>query len=494
MQLSNHYAALPERFYERVLPATVRRPKLTLWNAALAEQLQFPPELFEDERKLAAIFGGNDRLTGSEPIAIAYAGHQFGSFVPQLGDGRAHLLGELRDRNGRLFEVQLKGSGRTPFSRGGDGRCALGPAIREFIMSEALYGLGIPTTRSLAVVQTGQPVQREMELPGAVLTRITSSHLRVGTFEYFSVRKDTEALATLLDFAVERHDPELRDLEARDKVTAFIDAVIGRQIDLATHWMRVGFIHGVMNTDNTSISGETLDFGPCAMMGIFDPATVYSSIDHLGRYAYGNQPRIAGWNLARLAETLLPLIDEDQEVAIEAVQPMINGFASRFETSWLAMMRAKLGLIGRSGRSGQSDEDDTLVTALLDRMLEKRLDYTNTFVRLADALAHEPSSRPTDELMDDLGDWLTTWMATIDAQPNARPGALERMEAQNPLVIPRNHHVEAALTAAVESGDLEPTRRFLKVLRSPYEVLGATPDYQDPPADGDRDYRTFCGT
>lgn len=488
MQLCNHYAALPKRFYERTPPVAARDPKLALWNAELAEQLQLPPELTEDEHKLAAIFGGNERLPGSEPIAIAYAGHQFGSFVPQLGDGRAHLLGDLRSREGRRFDVQLKGSGRTSFSRGGDGRCALGPAMREYIMSEGMHGLGVPTTRSLAVVKTGQPVQRETVQPGAVVTRVASSHLRVGTFEYFAVRKDTEALSTLLDFAVECHDPDLRNLEGRDRVLAFIDAVIGRQIKLVTQWMRVGFIHGVMNTDNTSISGETIDFGPCAMLGVFDPATVYSSIDHHGRYSYGNQPGIAAWNLARLAETLLPLIDEDQEAAIAAVQPVITGFASRFEASWRAMMRDKLGM------TGPAEQNDALVTALLDRMLEKRLDYTVTFARLGDALAGKPATDATDELKADLGGWLTDWMATVDAQPDARPGALERMKVHNPLVIPRNHHVEAALAAAVEHDDLEPTHRFLRVLRAPYEPLDATSDYRDPPADGDRGYRTFCGT
>ena len=486
MQLSNLYATLPERFFERVLPAAARNPQLALWNTELATQLQLPSELTEDDRKLAAIFSGNDQLVGSEPIAIAYAGHQFGTFVPQLGDGRAHLLGELRDRDGRLFDVQLKGSGRTSFSRGGDGRCALGPAIREYIMSEAMHALGIPTTRSLAVVRTGQPVHRDMALPGAVVTRVASSHLRVGTFEYFAARKDTAALARLLDFAVERHDPDLRNLEGRDRVVRFIDRVIGRQIDLVTHWMRVGFIHGVMNTDNTSVAGETIDFGPCAMMGVYDPATVYSSIDHRGRYAYGNQPRIAAWNVARLAETLLPLIDEDQEAAVDAVQPMITGFAERFEAAWLVMMRAKIGF------TGQAKDHAERVGTLLECMREKRLDYTITFARLSDAL-REPRA-PPDALVDDLGDWLSDWMTTVDAQPDARPGALQRMHAHNPCVIPRNHHVEAALTAAVENDDLEPTRRFLAVLRAPYDMLETTPDYQEPPADGDRGYRTFCGT
>ena len=484
MQLSNRYAALPEHFFERVPPVAAQNPTLALWNRELAARLQLPSELTEDEHQLAAVFAGNERLVGSEPIAVAYAGHQFGSFVPQLGDGRAHLLGELRDRDGRLFDVQLKGSGRTSFSRGGDGRCALGPALREYIMGEAMHGLGVPTTRSLAVVRTGQSVYREIELPGAVVTRVAASHLRVGTFEYFAVRKDTEALATLLEFAVERHDPDLGDLARGDKAVRFIDRVIERQIELVTHWMRVGFIHGVMNTDNTSISGETIDFGPCAMMGVFDPATVYSSIDRHGRYAYGNQPGIAAWNLARLAETLLPLVDDHQEAAVETVQPMITGFAARFETSWLAMMRAKLGL------TGQAEDHHGLVTALLDRMHEKRLDYTITFVRLSEALAGETA----DELQADLGDWFTDWMAKVDAQPDARAGALEKMKAHNPRVIARNHHVEAALAAAVENDDLEPTRRFLKVLRTPYDTLETTAEYQDPPADGDRGYRTFCGT
>ncbi len=452
MELSNSYAELPDRFFQRIDPVPVAHPRLLLWNAPLAEALGIHETLPEDESAIAAWFAGNARLPGSEPLALAYAGHQFGHFVPQLGDGRAHLLGEVRDRSGRLWDVQLKGSGPTAFSRRGDGRCALGPAIREFIMSEAMHALGVPTTRTLAVVTTGEPVLRERRLPGAIVTRVAASHLRVGTFQYFAARRDQEALEALLDYAIQRHYPDLD--RAPDRASAFVRAVTARQIDLVVDWMRVGLIHGVMNTDNTAISGETIDYGPCAMLGIYDPETVYSSIDARGRYAFGNQPLIAGWNMARLAECLLPPPE---------VESIVAAYPQQLEAAWFAMMGKKLGI------ATVTEDDHDLVTSLLARLQQRRLDYTIAFQRL-----------------DDLGEWSQRWRARADA--------LERMERANPLVIPRNHHVEAALEACVRDGDLEPTRRLLTVVRSPYTRLDATPDYQEPPPDGDAGYQTFCGT
>ncbi len=314
-----------------------------MWNSSLAEQLMIPNELKHDSVALAQAFSGNSIMPGSEPIATVYAGHQFGSFVPQLGDGRAHLLGEVLDQFGQRWDIQLKGSGRTSFSRGGDGRCALGPAVREFIMSEAMKALGIPTTRCLAVVTTGETVFRETTLPGAVVTRVASSHLRIGTFQFFAARGDHQALKTLCNYTIERHYPELQE-EGQNQYVSFINKVIERQIQLVVEWMRVGFIHGVMNTDNTSLSGETIDYGPCAMMGIYDPQTVYSSIDTMGRYAFGNQPDILQWNIARFAECLLPLINADRNKAVDQVGPVIAEFPDRFEKEYMKMMGKKLGL------------------------------------------------------------------------------------------------------------------------------------------------------
>ena len=329
MNFSNSYASLDEIFYERTRPIPVKNPQLFLWNSDLAEQLMIPNDLKRDPVALAQAFSGNSSMPGSDPVATVYAGHQFGSFVYQLGDGRAHLLGEVLDQSGQRWDIQLKGSGRTSFSRGGDGRCALGPAVREFIMSEAMNALGVPTTRCLAVVTTGEPVFRETPLPGAVVTRVASSHLRIGTFQFFAARGDHQALKILCNYTINRHYPELQK-EGQNPYVSLIDKVIEKQIQLVVEWMRVGFIHGVMNTDNTSLSGETIDYGPCAMMGIYDPKTVYSSIDMMGRYAFGNQPDILHWNLARFAECLLPLINADENKAVEQVRPLIATFSRPF--------------------------------------------------------------------------------------------------------------------------------------------------------------------
>ena len=484
MKFANSYIDLGESFYERIRPTPVRDPRLFLWNSSLAEQLRFPEELKNDPVALAQIFSGNRILPGSEPIAMVYAGHQFGGFVPQLGDGRAHLLGEVLDQFGKGWDIQLKGSGRTSFSRGGDGRCPLGPAVREFLMSEAMSALGVPTTRSLAVVTTGEPVFRETPLPGAVVTRVADSHIRVGTFQFFAARGDHQALKTLCNYAVKRHYPELRG-EGQKSYMLFIDKVIERQIRLVVDWMRIGFIHGVMNTDNTTISGETIDYGPCAMLGIYDPRTVYSSIDTMGRYAFGNQPKIIHWNIARFAECLLPLIDADTDKAVDQIGPVISKFADRFETEYMKMMGRKLGLISLE------QEDRKLIASVLNRFREKRMDYTVTFDLLTKASISEAA---VSRMKDELGEYFELWQKRLGEQ-NADPQEIrELMRQQNPSVIPRNHHVEEVIRECVETGEVTAAEKFLQVLRSPYEELPQTHEYQDPPNDGDANYRTFCGT
>ncbi len=486
MQLTNSYAALPERFYQRVRPTPVREPRLLLFNPGLADEIGLDPALAEQPERLAAHLGGNETLPGSEPIATAYAGHQFGGFSPQLGDGRAHLLGELRGRDGVSRELQLKGSGATAFSRGGDGRCAIGPAVREFIMAEAMHALGIRTTRSLAVVTTGESVRRETLLPGAVVTRVARSHMRVGTFQYFAARGDAAALQALANYAIERLYPALRERpEGPERYLGLLEAVIAAQVELVTDWMRVGFVHGVMNTDNTAISGETIDFGPCAMMSAYDPATVFSSIDRGGRYAYGNQPGIIAWNMARLAETFLPLIDEDEKRALERAQACISTVPHLLDDAWQTMMVGKLGL-----PSADADEDRALLAGLLKQMHEGKLDYTITFDRLTESLAEG-----SDELLDGLeAGWVVRWHQRLASHGVSDEAAREAMRARNPVVIPRNHHVEAMLTITAETRDPSYVEGFLDVLRTPYERRPETEKFTDAPADGDKNYVTFCGT
>ena len=485
MELSNTFAELPGAFYERIRPTGVEQPRLLLFNEDLARELGFDDELAQDQQALARCFSGNELLPGSEPLAMAYAGHQFGHFVPSLGDGRAHLLGELVDRQGRRRDLQLKGSGRTSFSRGGDGRCALGPAIREFVMSEAMHALGVPTTRCLAVVTTGEQVYREEPLPGAVVARVAASHLRVGTFEYFAARRNLDALRTLCDFAVARHDPDLAAAPDEERPVALLERVMERQIRLVVEWMRVGFIHGVMNTDNTAISGETIDYGPCAMISAYDPRTVFSSIDMHGRYAFGNQPGIAAWNLARLALCLLPLVDSGRQAAAQRLDELLGSYEARFEAAWLAMMGRKIGLPDMCPGDGQ------LVTSLLERMEQRGLDYTQTFGLLTRAAGSEQAAR---EQEPDLGSWVHAWRTRLADQASSPEQAQALMRQHNPLVIPRNHHVEAVIARCSGTLEAAPAEHLLGVLRSPYEELPTTAQYQDPPADGDRNYKTFCGT
>lgn len=494
----NTYVRLPEHFYQRFDPVPVARPKLIKVNHALAEELGIDGTALESELG-AAIVAGNRVPEGAEPLAMAYAGHQFGHFVPQLGDGRAILLGEVVDRHGRRRDIQLKGAGRTRFARNGDGRAALGPILREYLVSEAMHALGIPGTRALAAVTTGEPVLRETVLPGAILARVATSHIRIGTFQYFAARHDHEAVRRLADYVIERHYPDLKapdaEREGRDddgaRTLALLEAVVERQAALVARWMQVGFIHGVMNTDNMAISGETIDYGPCAFMDAYDPDTVFSSIDHGGRYAFANQPLVAQWNLARFAETLLPLIDAEAEAAIERARPLIVDFMPRFEHYWLAGMRRKLGLM----RS--EDGDRALIEALLARMQASAADFTLTFRRLCDAAADESGDAAVRSLFSPpflYDEWAADWRARLEREP-AEPAARAAMMRQaNPAYIPRNHRVEQALTAAVEGGDFAPFETLLEVLSRPYESRPEFHAYADPPKPEERVLQTFCGT
>jgi serine/tyrosine/threonine adenylyltransferase len=438
---------------------------------------------------LAEIFAGNVIPRGADPIAMAYAAHQFGNFVPQLGDGRAILLGEVVDRNGGQRDIQLKGAGRTPFSRRGDGRAALGPVLREYLVSEAMHALGIPTTRALAAVSTGERVFRDRPLPGAILTRVASSHIRIGTFQYFAARRDVEAVERLADYVIDRHFPEVRPSEK--PILALLQSVVERQASLVARWMHIGFIHGVMNTDNTALSGETIDFGPCAFMDSYDPATSFSAIDELGRYAYGNQPTIAQWNLARFAETLLPLLDPNPERAVELANEAVSAFTSRFQEHWLAGMRDKLGF------SSKGEGDLQLSHDLLRAMHDNTADFTLTFRRLCDAAADEKADANVRVLFVNhatYDTWASRWRSRLDAEqvePDARARA---MRSINPAFIPRNHRLEQALDAAIENGDLSQFAELLKVLSRPYDDQPVFAAYANPPHADERIFRAFCGT
>jgi uncharacterized protein YdiU (UPF0061 family) len=473
----NSYADLPERFYARQAPVPVAAPRLVKFNDALARELGLELNGVD----MAALFAGNAVPPGADAMALAYAGHQFGHFVPQLGDGRAVLLGDVRDAQGVRRDIQLKGAGRTKFSRGGDGRAALGPVLREYLVSEAMHALGIPTTRALAAVTTGEVVMRETPLPGAVVTRVAASHVRVGTFQYFAAQGDDEGVRLLADYVIARHYPEVR--EAAQPYLALLEAVAERQAALIARWMQVGFIHGVMNTDNMAVSGETIDFGPCAFMDAYDPAQVYSAIDHAGRYAYANQPRIAQWNLARLAETLLPLIDADAERAVAVASAVINGFGARFEAHWLEGMRGKLGL-----RTAEA-EDGALVQALLDVMQRHAADFTLVFRGLADGSARALFANP-----DDFDGWAADWQARLAREGADVAARAAAMQAVNPAVIPRNHRVEQALAAALGAQDFAPFEALLSVLMSPYEIAPGSEAYSAPPLADERVLNTFCGT
>ncbi len=477
----NSYARLPERFYARLPPTPVAAPRLLQLNLALATELGLDAAALATEAGVQ-VLAGNLVPPGAEPLAQAYAGHQFGHFNPQLGDGRAILLGEVVTPGGHRRDLQLKGSGPTPWSRGGDGRAAVGPVLREYLVSEAMHALGIPTTRALAAVATGEEVFREIPVPGAVLTRVAASHLRVGTFQYFAARGDTEAVRTLVDHAIARHYPAARD--ARD----LLEQVMVRQAGLVAQWMLVGFIHGVMNTDNCAISGETIDYGPCAFMDAYDPNTVFSSIDHAGRYRYGQQPRIVHWNLARLAEALLPLLAEDTDQAVAIAQQVLAGFGDSFQAAWLGGLGRKLGLA--EPREG----DEALAQDLLAAMAAGGADFTLAFRTLAAAADGDPAPL-RDQFLDRaaLEEWLPRWHARLAAEPMPPAARRAAMLAANPAVIPRNHLVEQALEAAVAGDDLAPFEALLAAVRRPFETP-ADPRYGAPDPDGNPGFQTFCGT
>ncbi|MBY6109454.1 YdiU family protein [Halomonas sp. DP1Y21-3] len=502
---SGRYASLPDRMRAEMAPTPVAAPRLLAFNRPLAEALGFDLDAF-DATRAAEVLGGNAVPDGATPIAAAYAGHQFGSFVPQLGDGRAILLGELAHRDGGLREVQLKGAGRTPFSRGGDGRAPIGPVLREYLVSEAMAALGVPTTRALAAVASGEQVVRQMVEPGAVLTRVASSHVRVGTFQYFAARRDSEALSLLVDFCIERHYPELADLPEAERALALVEAVVERQASLVAQWKGLGFIHGVMNTDNCAISGETIDYGPCAFMDAFHPHRVFSSIDERGRYAWDNQPAIAQWNLARLAETLLPLISDDQERAVALATEAIEAFAECHDAAWTAVLRAKLGL-GADDSQGQpesrstdgqggplADEDLALGEDFLKAMEEGNADFTLSFAHLPLALAGDEAALAEGfERSGRLEAWLPRWRERLAREGVADEVVGARLAAANPQVIPRNHLVEKAIRAAIDDDDLSVFETLLAAVTRPYQ----TPDDTSllaPPGRDERVLRTFCGT
>jgi uncharacterized protein YdiU (UPF0061 family) len=478
-KFDNSYTRLPEAFYTRIAPVRVQSPEMVMLNTELAHVMGLDFSGLGPAEK-AALFGGNKLPDDAEPIAQAYAGHQFGHFT-MLGDGRALLWGEHITPDGKRLDIQFKGSGRTPYSRGGDGRAALGPMLREYIISEAMYHLGIPTTRGLAVVKTGESVLREKPLPGSILTRVAGSHIRVGTFEFAAAKGEPHLLRSLLNYTMERHYPDL--MESDNKAIALLKAVMAKQADLIVHWMRTGFIHGVMNTDNMALSGETIDYGPCAFMDEYDPDTVFSSIDHMGRYAYANQSHIAQWNIARLAEALLPLIDPDMDKAVEMAEGVIKSFADIYQAKWVSMMRAKLGLFG------SLESDGKLIADLLGWMQVNHADFTNTFRDL------NQTQKPAGEIyaQQSFEAWYVRWQAR--RQQNAEPPeeSLRLMRSHNPAVIPRNHKVEEALEAAY-ADDMKPFHALMHVLKTPYDSGAVPTTYQAPPLPHERVYETFCGT
>lgn len=486
-KFDNSYARLPNRFFARQSPTAVSTPRIIRINEMLALELGLDPNALATPDGMA-ILAGNQPAGGGEPIAMAYAGHQFGNFVPQLGDGRAILLGEVIDVHGVRRDIQLKGSGPTPFSRNGDGRAAIGPVLREYIVAEAMAALGIPTTRALAAVATGESVYREAPLPGAILTRVAASHIRVGTFQYFSARGDIEGIRELAGYVIERHYPAAA--QAENRYRAVLEMVIARQADLVARWMMMGFIHGVMNTDNMSIAGETIDYGPCAFMDAYHPDKVFSSIDRAGRYAYGNQPRIAQWNLARLVETFLPILAGNEDASIAEAQSTIDSFAPRFQEAYLAGIRRKLGLL-------QPRPDDLALSQdLLSRMALNEADFTLTFRRLCDAVASPGSEADVRSLFNDpsaFDEWAVLWRQRLSGEGGDASARRAMMRASNPAFIPRNHRVEEVITAAMND-DLAPFERLVEVLAKPYEDQPEHAAYMDPPRSDQVVRRTFCGT
>jgi uncharacterized protein YdiU (UPF0061 family) len=482
----NLYARLPERFFARLPPTPVAAPRLIKINEPLARRLGIDPAQLATHEGVEFL-AGNMVPQGAEPIAMAYAGHQFGGFVPQLGDGRAILLGEVIDRDGVRRDIQLKGAGPTPYSRRGDGRAALGPVLREYIVSEAMAALGIPTTRALAAVLTGDTVFRDTPLPGAVLTRVASSHIRIGTFQFFAAQGDVDAVKLLADHVIARHYPEAMD--ATNRYLALLDLVIARQAALVAQWLMVGFIHGVMNTDNMSIAGETIDYGPCAFMDAYHPATVFSSIDRQGRYAYGNQPGVAKWNLTRFAETLLTLLDDDEDAAVKHAQEAIGRFAGLFEQAYTAGLRRKLGLF--EGRDG----DLKLAQDLLQLMADQGADFTLVFRALCDAGGgHDAAASALFSDSSAFAEWSSRWRARLAEERIDAETQRNTMRAANPAFIPRNHLVEEVIQAAMQAADFAPFETLLAVLAKPFEDQPGCARYAAPPRPDQIVQQTFCGT
>ena len=473
----NTYSRLPDPFREKINPVKVKNPELVMLNKSLAEDLNLDFSGL-DQAKLSALFSGNELPNDSRSIAQAYAGHQFGHFT-MLGDGRAVLIGEHISKSNHRYDIQFKGSGKTAFSRNGDGRAALGPMLREYIISESMHFLNIPTTRSLAVAKTGEKVIRETQLEGAILTRVASSHIRVGTFQYIAARNKKGELEMLFEYVIKRHYPEIES--SKKQALDLLNVVLDKQIELVVNWMRVGFIHGVMNTDNMSIAGETIDYGPCAFMDIYDPKTVFSSIDKLGRYAYCNQPIITKWNLSRFAECLIPLIDGDQDKAIKLATEVIDTFEKKYEEKWLGMMRNKIGL------ADEDEKDKFLILDLLTWMHKNKVDYTNTFCHLMNFQTQNDIVYENNEFSD----WKKRWQERL-SQNSSSEKYINLMRSVNPIVIPRNHIVEDALKKA-NQGNFEPINNFLKILSSPYTDQKHITEYQIP-SQSDENYQTFCGT
>ena len=479
-QFDNSYARLPEIMMSRVKPVKVMSPKLILLNHDLSKELGLNFEIMQED-DIAALFAGNILPQGSETIAQAYAGHQFGHFT-MLGDGRAIIIGEHLTPNNKRFDIQFKGSGRTPYSRGGDGKAVLGAMLREYIISESMHSLNIPSTRSLAVVTTGETIMRETSLPGAILTRVAASHIRVGTFQFVAMKNKIETLSSLVNYTINRHYPKL--IKNDNQAIELLKAVIDKQINLVVDWMRVGFIHGVMNTDNMAISGETIDYGPCAFMDNYDPRTVFSSIDHQGRYSFVNQSLIAHWNISRFAETLIPLLDKDEKKAIVIGEKIINSFNEKFQSKWLSMMRKKLGLFMKK------NTDENLVNNLLSLMHQNNADYTNTFCDLMKDKLPDKDFYKNHNFVH----WFKEWKNRQSQNKMPKELSLNLMKSSNPYVIPRNHKVEEVLTAASELGNLEPMKKMLSELNKPYDYRDNVNEYRKPPKPSNIKYQTFCGT
>ena len=473
--LQSNYTQISDKLFSELKPDEVTNPRTVIVNNELAKMLGLNLKGIS-EKDLSNLFSGNQLPNGAKPFAQAYAGHQFGQFTI-LGDGRAHIVGEQVTPDGEIFDIQYKGSGRTPYSRGGDGKAALGPMLREYLISEAMYYLGIPTTRSLAVVETGEKVYREVPLKGSILTRVASSHIRIGTFQFLAAHKDYEGMKSLLDFSIKRHFSNLKFSE--NLAIEFIKAVMQKQINLIVEWMRVGFIHGVMNTDNSTISGETIDYGPCAFMDHYDANTVFSSIDTQGRYSFANQPSIIQWNLVRLAECLLPLIDKDEKRSIEIAQNLINNFSSLFKDKWLQMMKKKLGI------KDQSEDDEELINNLIKWMQQKKPDFTNTFCNLMN-YDHADDEEFED---DEFNNWKREWKKRVESKEY-----LDVMISCNPTLIPRNYLVEEALSEAETDGKFDKFNELNEIISSPYQLKKVNIKYLETPSKTNIPYKTFCGT